>query len=1553
MLAAHPPRWTLGGRAVAAGVSLGLLAASVASLPARPAEAAPSAPAAKPAAAPLGVDRAVAEARRMGRPVEATAAGTSTSTVTALPDGTVELTQTAVPTRSRVDGQWKTLDATLVRHADGSITPAVTTNQVRLSPGGTGPLAELTSGDRALSLTAPLALPAPTLSGPTATYAEVLPGVDLTVRVTPEGGFSHVFVVKNRRAAADPRLSTLDLSTTVRGVTLTADKTGNITGRDRAGHAVLTAPAPTMWDSNAGVGEGAAAASSASAPGRTARSAAIKVSIRPDRLRLTPDRALLTGPGTVYPVYLDPTFNWTPVGPKMSGWATISYQHQSTNYWKDTPDLIGRMQVGNSGSQRSQTLINFPVPYSTLAGATIDSALFKITNTRSWNCTARTVNVYAPATTLTSSNATWNHWEGVSNGPLAASKSFAYGYSGCDAAAVSFDVTNQIKADVTAQKSTRTLRMIAANEASDTESWKEFDQTSPTLTIRYNHKPNKPTGLTTSPPTACAGTSTVGDASVSLYAPVSDRNGGTLGVAFKLWKTADATQTALASSNPNLLTYSSGSTAVLVVPVATLRTAANGASTSFSWKVQATDFDMTSDWSGVCSFTFDPTRPGAPAIPEIADGTTTIGQSFTVDIAKADGTNPSGYVYQLNAGPPSDVSATNGTAAIAVTPTRFTNTLTVTSVSAGGNIGDSKSVTFNSNPAAVAADGDLNGDAAPDLVAVGATHGLPPGLWLAPGGSEQLAVAGTNIGARGNGVTGDNSPTDFDGAQVITGHFTGTGLQDTLVYYPATGNGGVLRNNGDGSVIQAQLSGNQFSIAGDLLVDADGTLPLRLANAGDIRGAGTGYPELIGISGNGTVGHHLTYYSNFYATALYADPLTISQPTPTGGSDWDKWTITTAQLSDSTVMFLWNRTTGALYLWTDLAFDGVNQLSHTSYKLHETWNTGADLALRAADIDSDGTADLWTVGAGGVTTAWLAGDLAGGLGTVTAQPAKTLVTSNHSWQLDDGTDGPVTTAKDSAGTLHATATAGVSWSTGDAFDPDVVLNPSPATTTGTLTTSSAVNTNADFTISAWVKPAALGGTVLSQSGTNTARFRLWTNAVDASWRFTMARTDVASPVLDTALSAPGTARVGVWTHVTASWNKTSGAMTLYVSGVNAGRATHPTGWTASGLFRMGSHRTSATAHGGWFGGELAHVQTWDRIWTVEVDTRSSGEVAAVASATGAVLAYRRGADGWIWGSGQSSAGGAFGPWVRIGDRSGFVGSPTALKGANGTIVLYARGVDNQMYGVGQPSVGAAFTTWRAIGTGQPPAGFASDPNAVLTTSNTIALYARAADGWIWGTAQATVGGTFGPWVRIGTGGAGVTGRPTVTKAANGAIVIYARAGDKKMHGVSQPSPGAAFGSWVTVGTGGPTGGFTGDPATLLGANGTLVLYAVGADGKLYGAGQPSAGAAFGAWGVMGTGQPTFVGDPAALRTSNDRFVLYGRGTDGKVWGTQQSAVGGSFGTWSIMSSGQPTDGFDSDPTAVLNGNNAITLLGRSTDGRIYKTDQPSAGAAFVAWAEIP
>ncbi|MBQ1076822.1 VCBS repeat-containing protein [Micromonospora sp. C31] len=1162
--------------------------------------------------ASIGVEEALAQARQTGQAVEATAAGTSASIVTALPDGQVRLTEHATATRKKVDGTWKALDATLVRQSNGTIASSVTTNEVVLSPGGEAPLAELVSGDRAFTVGAPMSLPAPFLSGATATYRNVLPDVDLVATVGRNGGFSHVFVVHTPEAAANPELATLTLNTQATGFTLTVDAVGNIAGRDRSGSTVLSAPAPIMWDSSssptAGPATRSAPSSSVIAPGRAARTAPIEVRLQGRQLRLTPDRNLLTSENTTYPVYIDPTFNWSAAGSGRGGWASISYQHQSSNYWMTTPDPYDRMQVGNSGEQRSNTLINFTVPVSTLVGAEINSAFFKITNTKSWSCTAKQVNVYAPDTVLSGSNATWNYWEGRSSGPLAASKSFAYGYSGCAQDGVSFDVKAQIQRDVSDNHKTRTLWMKAHNEASDPESWKEFLETSPTLEIQYNHKPNKPTGLTTSPKTVCAGGSTVGDGSVSLYAPVSDRNGGVLGVSFRLTRGSDGA--VVATSNPNNLTSSSGTTSVLLVPQATLRQYAGytgpgtGAVTTFTWRVQATDFRTPSDWSDTCTFNFDPTRPGHPEVT--APTGSVIGQPASFTITAAAGTTPSGYLYQLNAGAPVQVAAAVGGTTVSVLPTRYTNTLTVTSLSPGGNIGDSESVTFNADPAVTAADGDMTGDDIPDLLATGNANGIPSGLWLAEGGSDGPPPPATNIGVKGNGLTTQGSSHDFDGAQAITGRFSGFGLQDVLVYYPSgpnAGGGSVLRANGDGSVIQPSAgSGTQFTIAREALTDESDQSPLQVANAGDARHSGSSYPDLIGTSGNDSVGYYLTYYPST-GPGAFQQVTRTSATTPDGGVDWNNWTIATAQATTSagtsTVMFLWKRSTGALHLWTDISIDIDNgQMTYTPYTLATAdWNKAATIRLRAFDANNDGIPDLSTISDGGLSKVWLVTSLAGTVGTITAEADRMIITANHAWYFADAKEGLASSvpAKDAVGTLVATGSGAAAWHSGDLFDPSIDLDGVNSTLT---TPSAAVATNASFSLSVWAKPDASGGTVVSQDGVNTAGFRLWAEASDNSWRFAMSRSDVANPVWDTVSSGANTVRLGAWTQLAITFKPAGGnlsSMYLYVNGRQVGAAAHSTTWNAARSTRFGSTRTGTSTIGGYFNGQLSTTQTWDSV----------------------------------------------------------------------------------------------------------------------------------------------------------------------------------------------------------------------------------------------------------------------------------------------------------------------------------------------------------------------
>ncbi|MEJ3742015.1 hypothetical protein WEI85_01770 [Actinomycetes bacterium KLBMP 9797] len=496
--------------------------------------------------------------------------------------------------------------------------------------------------------------------------------------------------------------------------------------------------------------------------------------------------------------------------------------------------------------------------------------------------------------------------------------------------------------------------------------------------------PDKPTDLSTAPATSCdAATPTiVGDGQVTLYAPVSDPDGGVLGVAFALWATATP-GAILVSSDPSSLTASSGTTAVLTIPVATLRTASGGAVTQFSWRVQVTDFTRTSDWSATCDFLFDPTRTEAPVVtPPVA---ATVGQPVTITVAPAaTGPTPARYWYQLNAGPPGVVTATGGTAALTLVPRSPANNLTVTGLSPGSNVGASTTISFTAAPAPPAADGDLTGDGITDLVTVGGAHGLPAGLWLAAGdGTGQLPVDATNIGIHGTGSSSTSGPSDFDGAQILTGRFSGAGPQDVLVYFPTgerAGGGVLLRGNGDGSPVEAHAN-----MWGGALSDINNLNPSQLVSA-----SGGVYPDLIAVSGDDTVGYYLNYYDNPGGTLNYQFPAQLSTPTPTGGADWHTWTIATAHTPGGTAMFLWQRASGKLYLWDDLGFDvDTATFTYTQHALSDSWHTGHNLTLHGGDINGDGTGDLWTVADNAAATAWIVT----GPCTITPQPSSMIKAS--------------------------------------------------------------------------------------------------------------------------------------------------------------------------------------------------------------------------------------------------------------------------------------------------------------------------------------------------------------------------------------------------------------------------------------------------------------------------------------------------------------------------------------------------------------------------------
>jgi hypothetical protein len=179
----------------------------------------------------------------------------------------------------------------------------------------------------------------------------------------------------------------------------------------------------------------------------------------------------------------------------------------------------------------------------------------------------------------------------------------------------------------------------------------------------------------------------------------------------------------------------------------------------------------------------------------------------------------------------------------------------------------------------------------------------------------------------------------------------------------------IIKGNGDGSPLKP-VSGNVVNMPAGAFQDINGNNPVQLSNAGNTSGASTGFPDLIGVCGDG-----VDLYPSGSVAGSYQFPVALNVNTPDGTADWNNWTVATLQPpttdgGSGTAMFLWKKSTGELDLWKNLAADpSTGNLTCTAYPVATGWNTGAAPDLQAADADGDGIPDLWTVSAGGTVTA--------------------------------------------------------------------------------------------------------------------------------------------------------------------------------------------------------------------------------------------------------------------------------------------------------------------------------------------------------------------------------------------------------------------------------------------------------------------------------------------------------------------------------------------------------------------------------------------------------
>lgn len=481
--------------------------------------------------APVSPASAMSQARATGKQVEVTTLASPTTRVMADPTSGGFLAEvTAQVSRVKAgDGTWIDASSRLVPADDGSWTTQAT--PVGIAVGGPGSrLFRFVNDGGSVELSWPGVLPVPVVEGSSATYAEVLPGVDLVVRAQISGVGTYL-VVKDAAAARNPALDRIDFGFRVDGATATAKDRG-LAFNSASGMAKFKLAEPYMWDSRGKVGLEPSREAVSAAP--DARMAKMEIVAAGNTLQVTPDLGLLRSADTQFPVVIDPYVHDDPTAV-----VRITEDWEHVNRWSDDAKL--GYNGWTSPYYRSRMYYNFTLPSLTVSDVASAKFYAKQIHSPQHDCNDNDFgpSVTAAVTTQVNGSDTWGHqptWKSGSD-----NDDYAVGHEDyCGASYVQkFDLTGAIKTAWAA--STKIGIGMKSSSEGDKNGWRHYRQVEgtsktnpdgtvtstwyPRIVIDYQPTPLTPSNIVVSNSTAITGGLATTDSRPNLIAKLVTPSG--------------------------------------------------------------------------------------------------------------------------------------------------------------------------------------------------------------------------------------------------------------------------------------------------------------------------------------------------------------------------------------------------------------------------------------------------------------------------------------------------------------------------------------------------------------------------------------------------------------------------------------------------------------------------------------------------------------------------------------------------------------------------------------------------------------------------------------------------------------------------------------------------------------------------------------------------------------------------------------------------------------------------------------------------------------------